>query len=156
MGEARTKSSFAKGRCRDLKPAFGLEEWDEEKVRFVPTLNREPSPRERAVLSGDTRHLPLDFHSWRRAYNQALADGGVKAQQAQALAGHSTIAAHEKYLRSSTTPRPSPSRHNPWPPSLAAAIEDDDVDEEPDPAVDTLVDAETRQIRFCPRCPRGL
>jgi hypothetical protein len=45
--------------------------------------------------------LPVDFHSWRRAFNQALADAGVNAQQAKGLAGHSSMAAHERYLRNS-------------------------------------------------------
>ncbi len=42
---------------------------------------------------------PVDFHSWRRKFVQALADMGMNAQQAQKLAGHSDLAAHERYLR---------------------------------------------------------
>jgi integrase len=42
--------------------------------------------------------LPVDFHSWRRAFNQALADAGVNAQTAMTLAGHSSMAAHQVYL----------------------------------------------------------
>ena len=44
---------------------------------------------------------PMDFHSWRRKFVQALADMGMNAQQAQKLAGHSDLAAHERYLRTS-------------------------------------------------------
>ncbi len=45
---------------------------------------------------------PVDFHSWRRAFVQALADVGVNVQTAQKLAGHANLAAHERYLRSSS------------------------------------------------------
>jgi hypothetical protein len=92
----------------DLKRAFGLEEWDTERLRYVPTPGREMTARERQLLEGDKRHLPVDFHSWRRAYNQSLAESGLNAQQAMALAGHSTLAAHERYLRSSATARQLP------------------------------------------------
>ena len=45
---------------------------------------------------------PVNFHSWRRKFVQALADMGMNAQQAQKLAGHSDLAAHERYLRTSS------------------------------------------------------
>ncbi len=45
---------------------------------------------------------PVDFHSWRRKFVQALADIGLNAQQAQKLAGHSDLAAHERYLHSTS------------------------------------------------------
>jgi hypothetical protein len=47
-----------------------------------------------------------------RAYCQALADAGVNAQQAKALAGHATEQAHERYLRASKKARelPAPAR----------------------------------------------
>jgi hypothetical protein len=41
---------------------------------------------------------PVDFHSWRRAYTQALADAGTNAQHATALAGHASLSAHARYL----------------------------------------------------------
>jgi hypothetical protein len=40
----------------------------------------------------------VGFHSWRRAYSQALANAGASAQQAQALAGHASLDAHQRYL----------------------------------------------------------
>jgi hypothetical protein len=50
-------------------------------------------------MSNETR--TVDFHSWRRKFVQALADMGMNAQQAQKLAGHADLSAHERYLRSS-------------------------------------------------------
>ena len=44
----------------------------------------------------------MDFHSWRRKFVQALTDIGLNAQQAQKLAGHADLAAHERYLRNTT------------------------------------------------------
>jgi len=42
---------------------------------------------------------PVDFHSSRRAFAQALADADVNAQQAAALTGHADLGAHMRYLR---------------------------------------------------------
>jgi integrase len=39
-----------------------------------------------------------DFHSFRRAYNTALAAAGVNVQQAMALAGHSSPSTHMRYV----------------------------------------------------------
>lgn len=39
----------------------------------------------------------VDFHSFRRAYVTALADSGVNAQQAMALAAHTKIETHMRY-----------------------------------------------------------
>ena len=43
--------------------------------------------------------LPVDFHSTRRAYAQALAAIGLNAQQAAELTGHSDLATHQRYLQ---------------------------------------------------------
>jgi hypothetical protein len=51
---------------------------------------------------------PVDFHSWRRAYSQALADANVSAQQAQALAGHASLDAHQRYLNNTAKMREVP------------------------------------------------
>jgi hypothetical protein len=42
--------------------------------------------------------LPLDFHSFRRAFNTALAAAGVNVQKAMKLAGHSNAATHMRYV----------------------------------------------------------
>jgi integrase len=40
----------------------------------------------------------VDFHSFRRAYATALADAGINAQQAMALAGHTKLETHLRYV----------------------------------------------------------
>src|SRR5690606_14918725 len=50
----------------------------------------------------------VDFHSWRRAFVQALAEAEVNAQQAAALAGHSSLAAHARYLHATAKARELP------------------------------------------------
>jgi hypothetical protein len=118
-GEAgRKHSSHADAFRRDLARAFGLELRREIETkrsngrklkswRWVPA-EREMTARERTLLTETEYTLPVDFHSWRRAFNQALADAGVNAQQAQALAGHSSLAAHERYLRNTQEARTIP------------------------------------------------
>ena len=69
---------------------------------------RPMTPRETELFTETEFTLPVDFHSWRRSYNQALADAGVNAQHAMALAGHSTLAAHERYLQNSQKARAIP------------------------------------------------
>lgn len=48
------------------------------------------------VGSGELR--PCDFHSFRRAYNTALADAGVNVQTAMRLAGHRNASTHMRYV----------------------------------------------------------
>lgn len=110
-GEAKTKVSHAKAFRRDLRRAWGIERWDERKGAFVDA--REPTERERVVLEGDRYTLPVDWHSWRRAYSQALADAGVNAQDASALAGHASLAAHQRYLMRSEKTFEAPSKAMP-------------------------------------------
>jgi integrase len=50
------------------------------------------------IQSGSNDFLPLDFHSFRRAYNTALADEGVNVQEAMALAGHRSPTTHMVYV----------------------------------------------------------
>jgi len=114
--------SHAHALRQDLRRAFGLDEFKTEETQrkdgrklmvhhWVP--KRQPTPRETVLLEGDAHTLPLDFHSWRRAFCQSLADAGVNAQLAKTLAGHSTEAAHEKYLRSSEKARALPDAARP-------------------------------------------
>lgn len=106
--QARAKGSHAEPFRRDLARAFGLERpvvrdtmrsngRKLRKIGWEPA--REPTTRERMLLEGSDLYLPVDFHSWRRAFNQALADAGVNAQQAMALSAHASMKAHERYLR---------------------------------------------------------
>jgi len=83
---------------RDLRRAFGVDLWDPETRRFARPEDRELSPRERELFEDTPFTKPVDFHSWRRAYSQALANAGASAQQASALAGHASLDAHARYL----------------------------------------------------------
>jgi integrase len=114
--------SHAGAMRQDLRRAFGIDKLEpivtkQKNGRKMPGYKWEPcrelTPRETELLLGNARTLPVDFHSWRRAYCQALADGGVNAQLAKALAGHSTEAAHERYLRSSEKARVLPEAARP-------------------------------------------
>ena len=51
---------------------------------------------------------PVDFHSFRRAYKQALADAGVELQTAMALSGASSPKAHQRYLANTAKERALP------------------------------------------------
>lgn len=116
-GEHREGGSHADAFRRDLRRAFGI---DELTTVVKKRKNRRPltwktwkpvrklTARERVLLETTNTTLPVDFHSWRRAYNQALADANVNAQQAQALAGHASLSAHERYLRNSQKMRVIP------------------------------------------------
>jgi hypothetical protein len=93
-----------------LRGVFGLEVWRRVETkrsngrkltswRWV-SAEREMSPRERRLVVEAEYTLPVDFHSWRRAFNQALADAGaINAQKAQA---------HERYLRNTEKMRRLP------------------------------------------------
>lgn len=116
-GKHKRKASHAKAFRRDLQRAFGLEA---ARVKEVPRKNGRPrlevswytarpmTAREHELFEVTPQTLPVDFHSWRRAYSQALGDAGVNAQQAKALAGHATMAAHERYLASANKLRVLP------------------------------------------------
>jgi integrase len=105
--------SHAAAMREDLRRAFSIDVLIEERVRVkdkrcaagtrpvvkrVWRKGREMTPREVELLEGTEHVRPVDFHSWRRAYVQALADAGATAQQAQALAGHADLSAHQRYL----------------------------------------------------------
>jgi len=105
LGAAKSSNnSYAKALRRDLQRAFkwAREQGDKE----IPA---EDSQRWRELFSLNEPHTkPVDFHSWRRAYVQSLADAGVSAQDAAALAGHSTLEAHMRYLSNTTRLRSVP------------------------------------------------
>jgi integrase len=103
--------SHAEAMRRDLERAFGIKKIEpyvvERKNKRPLTLYRWKEVREHTNLETEllketefTR--PVDFHSWRRAFVQKLGDIGLNAQQAQKLAGHADLSAHERYLRNTT------------------------------------------------------
>jgi integrase len=52
--------------------------------------------------------LPVDFHSFRRAFNTALAEADVTLQKAMALAAHSDARTHMRYVMRTTMMRTIP------------------------------------------------
>jgi hypothetical protein len=64
--------------------------------------------RERELFAETEFTKPVDFHSWRRAFGQALADAELNAQAAVALAGHSSLAAHQRYLSNTSQANATP------------------------------------------------
>ena len=115
-GEHKDGGSHVHAFRIDLRRAFGI---DALKPFVIVRKNkrkltrdrwekvRELTPRETVLLQETDSTLPVDFHSWRRAFNQALADAG-NAQQAQQLSGHASLQAHERYLRNSQKMRTMP------------------------------------------------
>jgi integrase len=56
-----------------------------------------PNPRDPLYFETPAS-LPVDFHSFRRAFNTALAGAGVNVQKAMKLAGHADAATHMRYV----------------------------------------------------------
>src|SRR5690606_36055868 len=85
--------SYAKALRRDLKIAFGAR-YRDEAGRWKEKTPAELTPRERELFLETEATRPVDFHSFRRAFNTALADAGVNVQTAMRLAGHADAATH--------------------------------------------------------------
>ena len=51
------------------------------------------------IQAGSAELRPLDFHSFRRAFNTGLAAAGVNVQMAMRLAGHRNAATHMRYVQ---------------------------------------------------------
>lgn len=94
VGEEKIGVSHAAAFRRDLQRAF---KDARELGREAPDAT---SRRWRELFAETPFTLPVDFHSWRRAYAQALADADVSAQQAIALTGHADMTTHARYLKS--------------------------------------------------------
>jgi integrase len=67
-----------------------------------PGVEGDPLYRETATT------LPVDFHSFRRAYATALAATGVNLQTAMRLAGHASSKTHDGYVKLATKPLAAP------------------------------------------------
>jgi integrase len=98
-GEAKGKVSHALALRRDLRRAFGVETWNPERRRYEAA--RALTPREVELFEPTEHTDPVDFHSWRRAFTQALANAAVNVQTSAALAGHASLSAHVRYLANS-------------------------------------------------------
>ena len=66
--------------------------------------------------------LPVDFHSFRRAFNTALAEAGVNVQHAMHLAAHSDPKVHQRYVASTVAMRTIPAAAVPQLPANPASI----------------------------------
>jgi hypothetical protein len=66
------------------------------------------TPRQRELFEETEFTKPVDFHSFRRAFKQALADAGVELQTAMALSGGSDAKAHRRYLNNTSKMRRIP------------------------------------------------
>lgn len=116
VGSEKKKTSHAEALRRDLERAFGLVTWKETGQdrkgnpmgAWEPTAGRTRTRRDRELFEPTEFTLPVDFHSWRRAFAQALADADVNAQQAQALTGHASSSVHGRYLRNARKMRRLP------------------------------------------------
>jgi integrase len=94
-GLERLNVSHAKAFRRDLARAFDAAAL----VDPGTAAPRRGSRRWREVFAETEVTRPVDFHSWRRSYCQALDDAGASPQQAAALAGHENLSVHAVYLR---------------------------------------------------------
>ncbi len=65
--------------------------------------------------------LPVDFHSFRRAFNTALAEAGVNVQRAMHLAAHSNPRVHARYVMQTAAMREIPAEALP---TLPAALDE--------------------------------
>jgi hypothetical protein len=73
--------------------------WAAGIVRPMPGYDPEHPDRTLCLIqSGSTERRPLDFHSFRRAYNTALATAGVNVQVSMKLAGHRNASTHMRYV----------------------------------------------------------
>jgi integrase len=66
-----------------------------------------PSPADPLYYETATT-LPVDFHSFRRAFNTALAEAGVNVQHAMHLASHADAKVHSRYVMSTKAMRTIP------------------------------------------------
>jgi hypothetical protein len=67
-----------------------------------------PNPRDPLYFETATT-LAVDFHSFRRAFNTALAEAGVNVQHAMHLASHADAKVHARYVMSTKAMRTIPS-----------------------------------------------
>lgn len=90
------KVSHAQALRRDLQAAFNA--WND--AQRQPPAPKPGESRWRELFEEQEFTRPVDFHSFRRAYAQALAAAGVNEQMAMALTGHSSASVHALYAQS--------------------------------------------------------
>lgn len=103
VGEQRViQDSHAAAMRQDLMRAFGIYVWDPKAGKRKSGAwrkSRELTERERVLFTERPFTLPVDFHSWRRAWSQALMRVGVNVQTSAAITGHAAdLRGHVRYL----------------------------------------------------------
>ena len=89
-----------------------------DKGKTAQGTKRAPNPRDPLYFETATT-LPVDFHSFRRAFASALADAGVNVQHAMILSSHSDPRVHARYVNRSTAMRHIPEAAVPRLPAVA-------------------------------------
>jgi integrase len=75
--------------------------------RVAPGTKLAPNPSDPLYFETAVTR-PVDFHSFRRAFNTALAEAGINVQTAMALAAHSDARTHMRYVMKTTVMRTIP------------------------------------------------
>jgi integrase len=75
--------------------------------RSAPGTKLAPNPRDPLYFETATT-LPVDFHSFRRAFSTALAEAGVNVQHAMHLTAHSDPRVHARYVMRTSAMRAIP------------------------------------------------
>jgi integrase len=111
-------TSFAKRLRRELFRAGVV------RLPPVPDKDGKPVPNPADPIYFDTRiSKRVDFHSFRRAYNTALARAGVNLQQAMVFASHSDAKTHMGYVMAHEATKPLPAAALPQiDPAIAASL----------------------------------
>jgi integrase len=75
--------------------------------KHAPGTKTAPNPRDPLYFETEAT-LPVDFHSFRRAFASALAEAGVNVQHAMHLTAHSDPRVHARYVMRTTAMRTIP------------------------------------------------
>ena len=94
-------------RCRPSRAGDEAGKRKDSATRTRRETKLAPNPRDPLYFETATT-LPVDFHSFRRAFNTALAEAGVNVQQAMHLAAHSDAKTHMRYVMRTAAMRAIP------------------------------------------------
>lgn len=147
-GKLRTDTSIARDIRIDMKRAFGIEVMGRQVItkangrtdtKYTWRQAREMTARERELLLPKQPYTrPVDFHSFRRGFKQALASGGIDVQQSMKLSGATDLATHARYLRNTRRVEAIPGAAVP---DISTAVADIVSFDESTDAETSLVDA---------------
>jgi hypothetical protein len=83
----------------------GIRKNGRQLTRLAWQQARELNPRKRELFEPTEFTRPVDFHSFRRAFKQALADAGVELTAQMALSGATDARTHQRYLNNTARMR---------------------------------------------------